>query len=167
MPGKTVTFLEMTAPDQFRPARELGELKLEHLGANDLELYRSTCLAIGEPHDWRWRDVDWRVRLESPDIESCLARVTGDIAGLLELEFQGKGDVEITVMGLVPEFIDRGIGGALLTRAVQRAWSAPRRDGGATTRVWLHTSTHDHPHALANYERRGFRAFRREERESD
>jgi hypothetical protein len=27
-------------------------------------------------------------------------------------------------------------------------------------RVWVQTSSDDHPHALSNYERRGFRAFR-------
>ena len=30
--------------------------------------------------------------------------------------------------------------------------------------LWLQTSSRDHPHAKANYERRGFRAFRTEQR---
>jgi hypothetical protein len=31
---------------------------------------------------------------------------------------------------------------------------------GLTKRVWVQTSSGDHPHALPNYERRGFRVFR-------
>jgi hypothetical protein len=34
-------------------------------------------------------------------------------------------------------------------------------------RVWLHTSSRDHPHAKPNYERRGFRPFRTEQRRRD
>jgi hypothetical protein len=33
------------------------------------------------------------------------------------------------------------------------------------SRVWLHTFTKDHPHALPNYHRRGFRTFKIEQRE--
>jgi hypothetical protein len=29
-------------------------------------------------------------------------------------------------------------------------------------RVWLHTCTKDHPHALSNYQARGFQVFRTE-----
>jgi hypothetical protein len=32
-------------------------------------------------------------------------------------------------------------------------------------RVWLHTSSLDHPRALPNYHRRGFRTFKTEEEE--
>ena len=44
----------------------------------------------------------------------------------------------------------------LLTAAVERAWSS------GTERVWLHTNTLDHPAALPNYLKRGFRAFHSE-----
>jgi GNAT superfamily N-acetyltransferase len=66
--------------------------------------------------------------------------------------------VGIVVFGLVPELIGRGLGGALLTRATELAWELAAPGG----RVWVQTSSHDHPHALRNYERRGFRAFRTE-----
>ena len=44
-----------------------------------------------------------------------------------------------------------GLGGWLLTRAVERAWAVE-----GTRRVWLHTCELDSPAALANYEARGF-----------
>ena len=43
-----------------------------------------------------------------------------------------------------------------ITLVVADAWTLP-----GTKRVWLHTSTLDHPNALPNYLRRGFRGFSR------
>jgi GNAT superfamily N-acetyltransferase len=59
--------------------------------------------------------------------------------------------------GLLPEFIGMGLGGILLTAAVECAWREPN-----TTRVWLHTCSNDHKHALANYLKRGFQLFKTE-----
>jgi GNAT superfamily N-acetyltransferase len=86
---------------------------------------------------------------------------------MVELEVQPGGDVEIVVLGLAPEFVAKGFGGHLLTRATQLAWEAVSTDGTPTRRVWLHTSSRDHPHAKPNYERRGFRPFRTEHRQRE
>ena len=60
---------------------------------------------------------------------------------------------------LLPQFIGTGRGGQFLTAAIARAWQM------GANRVWLHTSTLDHPRALANYQARGFRIFRTEDKE--
>jgi GNAT superfamily N-acetyltransferase len=83
----------------------------------------------------------------------------GGPAGYFELREHDDASVEIAYFGLLPDFIGRGWGKYLLTRAVQIAW-----DLGAT-RVWLHTCTLDHPAALPNYLKRGFRPLRTEEYE--
>jgi GNAT superfamily N-acetyltransferase len=58
---------------------------------------------------------------------------------------------------LLPEFIGRGLGGALLTSAIDEAWRlSPKR-------VWVHTCTLDHPQALANYQARGMVVYKVEE----
>jgi GNAT superfamily N-acetyltransferase len=75
--------------------------------------------------------------------------------------------VEIVVFGLVPEFVGRGFGSHLLTVGTRLAWAAEHPDTAPTRRVWLHTSSRDHPNARPNYERRGFRAFRTEHRRRD
>lgn len=41
------------------------------------------------------------------------------------------------------------------TLATRLAWEAEHPDGTPTRRVWLQTSSRDHPHAKPNYERRG------------
>ena len=58
--------------------------------------------------------------------------------------------------GLLRPFFGQGLGGHLLSVAVRRAF-----ERGAN-RVWLRTTTLDHPHALPNYQARGFRIVREE-----
>jgi GNAT superfamily N-acetyltransferase len=53
----------------------------------------------------------------------------------------------------LPRFIVCGLGGALLTATVERAWAMGAR------RVWVHTCSLDHPSALPAYQARGFRVF--------
>jgi hypothetical protein len=60
--------------------------------------------------------------------------------------------------------VGRGLGGYALTLAVRRAWQAEPEGYGPVRRVWLHTSTLDHPNAIGNYCRRGFRLLRTEPR---
>ena len=64
--------------------------------------------------------------------------------------------MEIVYFGLVPSFIGKGIGGAMLTRAVRAAHAM------GAMRVWLHTCTLDSPNALPAYQARGFRSYRTE-----
>jgi GNAT superfamily N-acetyltransferase len=79
-----------------------------------------------------------------------LLRVGGEIAGYFELEKQPGPVVEIVYFGLTPEFIGKGYGGGMLTRAVDEAWAL-----GAES-VWLNTCSLDGPAALPNYKARGF-----------
>ncbi|MGH3325363.1 MAG: GNAT family N-acetyltransferase, partial [Streptomyces sp.] len=74
---------------------------------------------------------------------------------------QPEGTVEISYFGLLPAFRGRRIGGHLLSYGTARAWDLAQRwlQRPATTRVWVHTCSQDGPHALRNYERRGFRRY--------
>ena len=71
---------------------------------------------------------------------------------------EGAAGLEITYFGLLPEFIGRGLGGALLTSAIEEAWACRR--GVVPIRVWVHTCNRDHPQALANYQARGMVVYR-------
>jgi ribosomal protein S18 acetylase RimI-like enzyme len=163
---QTITYLEMTAPEHLLAADHPSPpLELEPVRASGPELVRLTYLRIGEPHHWisrvEWTPERWREHLERAEVLCLLARVEAEPAGLVELELQRAGEVEITVFGLLPEFVGRGLGGHLLTAAARSAWEARAPGHPRTRRVWLHTSSLDHPHAQRNYERRGFRVFRR------
>ena len=166
---ETLTYLEMTAPDQLVPGRPSPiPIDMERHDRASLPLLRSTYARIGAPHGWvtrpAWSDGQWEEWLSRPGVQPWLARVGGEVAGMVELELQPGGDVGIVVFGLVPEFVGKGFGGHLLTLGTRLAWEAEHSDGTPTRRVWLVTSSRDHPHAKPNYERRGFRTFRTEQR---
>ena len=164
-----ITSLEMTSPSQLVPGRPPpAPLDLQEVGPDAAPLVRSLWLRIGEPHGWteraRWSDADWVAELSKAGVRAWVARVGSDAAGLVELEAEGNGHVGILFFGLVPEFVGNGFGGAFLTLATRLAWGLTGPDGVPARRVWLQTSSRDHPHARPNYEARGFRSFRTERR---
>jgi GNAT superfamily N-acetyltransferase len=166
---QTITYLEMTSPDQLVPGRPPPTpLELRELSSEDVELAHSMSARIGAPHRWTERPPDyWRRRLDRREIRTWIAWVDDGPVGMVELERQDGGNVEISVFGLVPELAGKGFGGHLLTLAVRLAWELEWPQGTRTRRVWLHTSTLDHPRALPNYLARGFRVVRREDRPRD
>jgi RimJ/RimL family protein N-acetyltransferase len=166
---ETITYLEMTSPDQLVPGRlPPAPIDLERHDHTSLPLLRSTYSRIGAPHGWTtrpaWSDAQWQEWLSTPGVQPWLARIGGEVAGMVELELQPRGEVGIVVFGLVPEFVGKGFGAHLLTLGTRLAWAAVHPDGTPTRRVWLQTSSLDHPHAKPNYQRRGFRPFRTEQR---
>jgi ribosomal protein S18 acetylase RimI-like enzyme len=166
---QTVTWLEMTSPDELRPGRLPPEpIELVPAGPALARLVGEITARVGEPHGWSshltWSEEQLAEYLAKPGVRAWLAQVGGQPAGLVELEAHPGNEVEITVFGLVPEFVGRGFGGHVLTQAVRLAWEAEHPDGGPTRRVWLHTASADHANALPNYRARGFRVVRSEVR---
>ncbi|WP_369669235.1 hypothetical protein, partial [Enterococcus faecium] len=62
------------------------------------------------------------------------------------------GGVDLRTFGLLAPFRGRGIGGAFLTRVIERQLEL----AGPGTPVTVNTCELDGPHARANYEARGF-----------
>lgn len=169
MLDETITHLEMTSPSQLVPGRPPpAPLEMQEVGPTVAPIVRSTYVRIGAPHGWMgrsdWSDEQWKEELSRPAIKAWIALVDKDVAGLVELEAESNGDAGIVVFGLVPEFVGRGFGGALLTVATRQAWQITSPGGERAKRVFVQTSSRDHPHAKPNYERRGFRTFRTERR---
>lgn len=160
------THLELTSPTALRPAAPprlaYGLHRVERPSpAFSHFLYR----AVGGDWYWltrlAWSGERWAAHVHRPELETWVAWVGGAPAGYFELERQAAAAVEIAYFGLLPEYVGHGLGGALLTDAVQRAFAT------GAARVWLHTCTLDHPHALAHYQARGFTIFKVEEGEED
>lgn len=157
----TVTYLEMTTAGQLVAGKPPpAEISVDSVDAGALALIRETHDRIATPHHWLslgWSDQQWLNLLSRPGVRCWIARVGADVTGMILMERHPRGEVEITKFGLVPEWVGRGFGGHLLTLATQLAWGL-----GEVDRVWLGTTSIDHPHALNNYRARGFRAFRME-----
>ena len=156
---KTTYILEMLSPDDLRPKYgDFPDLRIERMEFKCPEFNKFLHTVIGYEYRWggraHWGKHDWYGHVNRDGMETWVAYLSGTPAGYFELEKSPEGDVHIINFGLLPQFIGRGLGGHLLTRAVERAWEMGAR------RIWLSTCTHDHPHALKNYLARGFRIQR-------
>lgn len=155
--ANVVTHLEMTERPAI-PSDPAGAWTLRRVEAPELDWYRDLFRRVGE--EWLWFS---RVRmpaaeltaiLHSPLVENYALAHEGCDEGMLELDFRQAGQCEIVFFGVTAKLIGSGAGRWLMNRALELAWSRP------IARLWLHTCTHDHPGAVAFYQRSGFRAFR-------
>jgi GNAT superfamily N-acetyltransferase len=162
----TTYSLEMLSRDELRPSLPPAlELAVHPVPRSSPELSRFFYTAVGGDYYWidrlSWTYSQWLDYLGRQSVETWIGSHAGVPVGYFELERQPEDAVEITYFGLLPQWIGRGLGGALLTAAIQRAWQPGAR------RVWVHTCSLDGPAALANYQARGFRQFREETAEVD
>jgi GNAT superfamily N-acetyltransferase len=156
-------YLEMHSPDQLRPKRCAdGQFQIREKIERDWRFNRDLYLAVGQMWSWNdkrlWSDQQWKEYGLAPELRTFAAHYDGSLAGYYELRRDDAGGVEIAHFGLLPEFIGRGLGGALLTSAIEDSW----RTTSSVSRVWVHTCTLDHPGALANYQARGLVIYKQE-----
>jgi ribosomal protein S18 acetylase RimI-like enzyme len=158
----TRTYLEMTDARALRPGRTRVEpVRVVRREPCDAAFWRYMYATVGAAYHWvdrlPWSDEEVRAYLADPAISVWVLLVDEAVAGYFELRRDEEAGVEIVYFGLLPGFTGRGLGGYLLTQAVEQAWASGAR------RVWLHTCSLDHPHALSNYLDRGFTVFKTEE----
>ena len=163
----TVWYLEQTSRPEPRPAKA-PEVPVETVRAElpSPELSRFLYTAVGGDLFWvdrlPWTWQQWYDWLTQPGVETWVAWVHGIPAGYAELHAQPAGQVQVTSFGLLPSFTGQGLGGHLLTFALDHAWTIAHRwpDQQPTTRVWLHTCSQDSPSALPIYQSHGLRVYR-------
>jgi N-acetylglutamate synthase-like GNAT family acetyltransferase len=161
----TRTYLELSAPTQFRAAfGRFPDVTVRAIAGREAtpELYRECYRTVGQAFHWRdrwdWTDEQIRAHLADPAITLHVATRDGRLAGWYELRRLPEDDsVEIAYFGIVPAEFGRGLGKHLLSCAVRDAWALQ------PARVWLHTCTLDHPNALPNYRARGFVEYKKED----
>lgn len=158
----TRTYLELKDPDRFRPARLDDDplIRIARVPVPSVELAQRLYREVGSEYHWvdrwSWSAQEWEAWVRRPGYGLWIMSYDGDVAGFFELKWSDAGDVEIELIGLVKRFHGRGLGGHLLTSAVEIAFAI------GASRIWLHTCTLDHPAALPNYQARGFTPFRTE-----
>ncbi len=153
------THLEMTRRADFRPAylHDSNAYRIVSMDVPDVAFYRFLYQAVGEI--WRWRDrlslpdMELDAILNNPNTLVDVLYVGGVPAGYIELS-RDSNNIEIAYFGLREPFIGCGYGKHLLSHGVARAWAEGAR------RVWVHTCNLDGPHAIFNYQKRGFRVFK-------
>ena len=159
----TVTSLEMLAP----PTRPLARapslsqpIMLLQAHQPTISFYRYLYNTIGQ--DWLWYE---RRQMSDETLSEIIHddRVSVDVlycggvpAGYAELDARMLPAVEIAYLGLMPEFIGRGLGRYIVDWAVDSAWAQE------PDRVWIHTCNLDHTAALPLYQKAGFSVFNRQ-----
>lgn len=157
----TTWYLEMLDPKHLRPSAP-GDypLRIEQTKIPSPEFSRFLYSSVGGNHYWidrlSWNYERWQMYLNRQEVETWVAYISGTPAGYIELERQPQDNVEVAYFGILPQFIGQRLGGHLLSVGVQRAWEMGAK------RVWVHTCTLDSPHALANYQARGFQIYQQE-----
>lgn len=152
----TTTYLAMPSRAAFRPAFSADPDLVVMQAREPLPaFYRFLYGTVGGPYNWtdrlRWTDERLATYLAQPTLTLLVLYVRGTPAGYVELnQASDEPGTEVAYFGLFEAFQGRGLGKHLLSIGVQRAY-----DDGAE-RVWVHTCTLDGPHALANYQARGF-----------
>lgn len=137
----------MAAPD--------GALHATQVGPEQATLCGPLYSGVGREWGWqsrlRWSTDDWSELLRDPAIQFWLVSAQESVLGYFELERAGDGSVEIVYLGLLGEARGKGLGRALVQTAIAKAYQF------GATRIWLKTSSTDHPRALRTYSSAGFR----------
>jgi GNAT superfamily N-acetyltransferase len=164
IPMKVSTmYLEMQSRGQLqKKANNDPRFRVLEASIKQWQYNRFLYTLVGAPWQWcdklSWDDTKWKAHVEDERLKMFVAYFDGSLAGYFELSHQNQ-EVEILYFGLTPQFIGKGFGGALLTSAIEHAWSLNPQ------RVWVHTCTLDHPAALQNYLARGMVVYKTEETE--
>ena len=159
------TYLALDDPARLRRSSHTAPAPPRRVDPCPVALYRRLYKEVGEQWYWHdrleWSDEQLAAHLSSPNVGVWVVEDGDDLIGYYELQRHADGGVEIAYFGLKPAHIGRGIGGWMLTRAVDDAWRMGAK------RVWLHTCTLDSERALPNYLSRGFVPFKTERLEVD
>ena len=124
---KRTYLLEMTEPSELiRTDGPADRLDLRRVEIACPEFNWFLHQAVGAEFRWGgredWDRARWQAYVERPELETWVAYVTGTPAGYYELEHQDDGSVRIECFGLRRAFFGQGLGGVLLTRAIDRCW---------------------------------------------
>lgn len=157
----TITYLQMFArPEGMAVTAPEERLSIVQAMPPTISFYRYLYDTVGG--GWQWRDrrlmSDGQLGaiVQHPLVETHVLYAAGTPAGYAELDRRQQNEIELAYFGLIPDFIGRGLGTYLLNWAIDRAWSY------GPERFWVHTCTLDHPRALPNYVRAGFRPYQSE-----
>jgi len=154
------TALEMLA----RPARPLTRAPsmrqpamLLRAERPTISFYRYLYNTIGREWFWYERrvmdDATLAACVQDDAVAVYVLYVGGVPAGMAEIDARDPRDIELAYIGLMPEFIGRGLGRYLVDWAIDAAWDRE------PDRIWIHTCTLDHPAALPLYQKAGFTPY--------
>ena len=117
---------------------------------------------IGKDHFWRdrlvWTDKQWLKYSSNPLLETWILKDNeNNLMGYYEIEKHENKEFELINMGVLSEYRSKGYGSLLLNHVLKKSFD------NKADKVWVHTCSLDHKHALQNYKSKGFEIFKEEE----
>ncbi len=151
------TFLEMRARPTLTVTRPNRAGMLLKLDPPTPSFYRYMYVTVGGPWGWVERteldDEELLAIVADPGVDVFVLYFGGVPAGLFELDRRVAGEIELRHFGLAPDFTGRGLAKPLLAAAVDAAWDHEPE------RVWVRSSSEDHPRGLLIYQWAGFEPY--------
>ncbi len=157
--GAVVTYLEMREKPKQVERQAVSGLCIRRVMNPGVSWYRELFRLVGA--DWLWfsrlrlNDDQLNQIISDPNVLVFCLEHDGREKGLLELDCRSLPEIEISFLGVAEDLLGKGAGSLLMDYALSTAWSYQPE------RVMLHTCTIDHPRALAFYQRRGFKVYKR------
>ncbi len=127
----------------------------------DFQLNKFFYKQIGKKHRWVdrliWNENQWIRYINNSNVKTYILQDGNNLAGYFEQIFdQKKLEYEIAYFGILQDYVGKRLGGYLLSEAIKKSFLM------GANRVWVHTCSLDHKHALTNYLSRGMKIFKSE-----
>ena len=152
-------FLDISSINNLNfKSKPSDEYSLYKESKNRVDLNKFFYKQIGKKHQWTdrliWQDKNWIDYVSNEKVETYILRTEDDLIGYFELIFE-VNNCELAYLGILEEYIGKGLGGFLLSEALKVVLKKIKRD-------WVHTCSLDHPNAIENYKLRGMKIFKTE-----
>ena len=137
------------------------DLTLEKVNPPNIELNKFFYKNIGKNHRWvdrlAWDNLKWISYLENKNVNTYTLKLNNDLVGYFEtIHDLSTKSIEIAYFGILDDYIGNKFGGYLLSEAIKICFQLKPQ------KVWVHTCSLDHKHALSNYLNRGLKIFKQE-----
>ena len=136
-------------------------LVLEKVNPPEIELNKFFYKNIGKNYKWNdrrvWDNLKWSSYLENKNVHTYILKLNEDLVGYFELiQNPNVNNSEIAYFGILNDYMGKKYGSYMLSEAIKKCFELKSK------KVWLHTCTLDHKHALTNYLNRGMKIFKEE-----
>ena len=136
-------------------------LILKTVDPPDIELNKFFYKNVGKNHRWvdrlAWNNLKWMAYLENKNVHTFILKLNEELVGYFEVvnDFSTSSS-EIAYFGILDDYIGKKFGSYFLSEAIKKCFELNSK------KVWVHTCSLDHKHALKNYLNRGMKIFKEE-----
>ena len=156
------SYLEINSLTDLQESEQPSEdYIVDLIEPTDFQLNKFFYKNIGKKHKWVdrliWTEDQWINHVSNKNVKTFVLKNKKDLVGFFELIIHSeKNEVEIAYFGILEEYQNKKLGSYLLSDAIKKSFQEN------VDRVWLHTCSLDHKHALKNYLSRGMKIFKSE-----